>query len=71
MCSSCSAVTVHLLLATHLLTYSRTCLPTKACRADGFAHVPSFKWLVACLMALLRIESPHGADVGDQLVEVA
>ena len=43
----------------------------KACRADGFAHVPSFKWLVACLMALLRIESPHGADVGDQLVEVA
>jgi len=43
----------------------------KACRADGFAHVPSFKWLVACLMALLRIESPHGTDVGDQLVEVA
>ena len=43
----------------------------QACRCDGFAHVPSFKWLVSCLIALLRIESAHGGDAADQLVEVA
>ncbi|KAL1514843.1 hypothetical protein AB1Y20_003928 [Prymnesium parvum] len=44
-----------------------------ACRADGFAHVPSFRWLVATLLELGRRggASAHAAAVAELLLEVA
>ena len=41
-----------------------------ACRTDGFAHVPSFKWLVSVLLALGEQPSAHSDAVADLLMEV-
>ena len=41
-----------------------------AVRADSFSHVPSFRWLVTTLFGLAALESKHGADVAQLLVEV-
>ncbi len=43
------------------------------CRADGFAHVPSFKWLVSTLFTLASHHSTSPADslaVAEMLLEV-
>ena len=43
-----------------------------ACRGDGFAHVPSFRWLVTTLLELgKRGGSSHGDAVAELLIEVA
>ena len=39
-------------------------------RADGFAHVASFKWLVTTLYAVAALESKHGVEVARLLFEV-
>ena len=41
------------------------------CRADGFAHVPSFRWLVKTLFAVAGLASAtHGVEVARLLLEV-
>ena len=41
-----------------------------SCRADGFAHVPSFKWLITTLLSVAALHSKHGPDVASLLLEV-
>ena len=41
-----------------------------SCRADGFAHVPSFRWLVATLFTVASLKSKHGVEVARLLHEV-
>ena len=41
-----------------------------ACRADGFGHVPSFRWLVTTLLAVAALRSKHGVEVARLLLEV-
>ena len=41
-----------------------------SCRADGFAHVPNFKWLITTLLSVAALHSKHGADVARLLLEV-
>ena len=41
-----------------------------SCRSEGFAHVPSFRWLVTTLFSLAALHSSHGADVAQLMVEV-
>jgi len=41
-----------------------------AVRSEGFAHVPSFRWLVTVLFSLATMPSSHGTDIAQLIVEV-
>lgn len=39
-------------------------------RADGFAHVPSFRWLITTLFTVAALDSKHGVEVARLIFEV-